>query len=112
MGIARAKYNIYLDLAAWNEKVSGLTLDIPKLLQMLRIEIDIVGAHRVIFGTDLPGFELPDDRYESRKFIDLLRNLPEVGEKHGIKFTEEEQQLIAYKNAERILKLPEGLPAK
>jgi predicted TIM-barrel fold metal-dependent hydrolase len=110
MGIARSKFNIYLDLAAWNEKVSGLTLDIPRMLQMLRIQIDIVGAHRIIFGTDLPGFQLPDDRYESRKFIDILRNLPEVGHQHGIKFTEEEQHLIAYKNAERVLKLPEGLP--
>ena len=64
------------------------------------------------FGTDLPGFQLPDDRYESRKFINLLRNLPEEGKKVGIKFTEEEQHFIAYKNAERILKLPEGLPEK
>ena len=106
MGIARSKFNVYLDTAAWNEKVSGLTMDIPKLLQMLRIQFNIVGAHRVMFGTDLPGFTLPDDRVESRKFTDLLRNLPEIGKEHGIVFSKEETELYAYGNAERVLKIP------
>lgn len=107
MGIARSKFNIYLDTAAWNEKVSGLTLDIPKLLQMLRIEMDIVGAHRVMFGTDLPGFTLPDDRLESKKFVHILKNLVDIGKEHGIVFSQEEAELYGYRNAQRVLKLPE-----
>jgi uncharacterized protein len=106
MGIARSKFNVYLDTAAWNEKVSGLTGDIPKLLNMLRIQFDIVGAHRVMFGTDLPGFTLPEDRFESKKFTDLLRNLPEIGKEHGLVFSKEETELYAYRNAERVLKIP------
>jgi len=106
MGIARSKWNIYLDIAAWNEQVSGLTFDIPKLLKMLRIECDIVGAHRVLFGTDLPGFQLPGDRVESKKFVNILRNLPDVAKEHGITFSMEETELIAHGNAERILKIP------
>ena len=64
-----------------------MTLDIPKLLTMLRIEMDIVRAHRVMFGTDLPGFTLPDDRIESKKFVNILTNLVDVGKEHGIVFS-------------------------
>jgi hypothetical protein len=106
MGIARTKWNVHLDLAAWNEKVVGLTNDIPRLLRMLRTEIDIVGAHRVLFGTDLPGFQLPDDRDHSKLFVNVLRNLPDVGKEHGIVFSWEEAEMIAGRNAQRIYKLP------
>jgi len=106
MGFARTKWNIHLDLAAWNEQVSGLTFDIPKLLKMLRTEMDIIGAHRVIFGTDLPGFQLPGDREESKKFVNLLRNLPDVGKEYGVTFSWEETELVACRNAQRVMKLP------
>jgi predicted TIM-barrel fold metal-dependent hydrolase len=105
MGIARAKWNVYLDIAAWNEQAIGLTFDIPKLLQMLRVQMNIVGAHRILFGTDLPGFQLPGDREESKKYVDILRNLPEVGKKHGITFSREEAELVAFRNAQRVLNL-------
>jgi predicted TIM-barrel fold metal-dependent hydrolase len=107
MGIARSKFNVYLDTTAWNETVVGLTKDVPRLLQMLRTEFDIVGAHRVMFGTDLPGFTLPEDREESKKYVNILRNLPEFGKEHGIVFSQEETELYGYQNAQRILKLPE-----
>lgn len=107
MGIARSKWNIHLDIAAWNEQVSGLTFDIPRLLRMLRTEMDIVGAHRVLFGTDLPGFQLPGDREESKKFVNILKNLPDIGRQYGIVFTQEETEMLAFRNAQRILKLPE-----
>ena len=103
MGIARSKHNVHLDLAAWNETISGLTFDIPKLIRMLRIECDVVGAHRVLFGTDLPGYKLPGDREESLKFVKILRNLVEVGKEHGAVFSQEEVELIAHGNAERLL---------
>jgi predicted TIM-barrel fold metal-dependent hydrolase len=107
MGIARTKWNVFLDLAAWNEKVVGLTNDIPRLLRMLRTEMDIIGAHRVLFGTDLPGFQLPDDRDHSKLFVTMLKNLPEVGKEHGLTFSWEETELIAGRNAQRIYKLPD-----
>jgi predicted TIM-barrel fold metal-dependent hydrolase len=106
MGIARTKWNIFLDVAAWNEQVSGLTFDPPKLLNMLRIQCNIVGAHRVMFGTDLPGFQLPGDREESKKFVGWLRDLPNFAKKYGVTFTWDEAELIAHGNAERILKIP------
>ena len=112
MGIARAKWNVYLDIAAWNEQAIGLTFDIPKLLQMLRVQMNIVGAHRILFGTDLPGFQLPGDREESKKYVDILRNLPEVGKKHGITFSREEAELVAFRNAQRVLNLPETVGSK
>jgi len=103
MGITRSKHNVHLDLAAWNETISGLTFDIPKLIRMLRVECDIVGAHRVLFGTDLPGYKLPGDREESLKFVKILRNLVKVGKEHGAVFSQEEVELIAHGNAERLL---------
>lgn len=108
MGIARTKWNIHLDLAAWNEQVSGLTADPERLVKMLRIECDIVGAHRVLFGTDLPGFQLPGDREESKKFVSWLRDLPNFAKKYGVNFTWDEAELIAHKNAERVMKIPEA----
>jgi len=107
MGIARTKWNVYLDIAAWNEKVVGLTNDIPRLVRMLRTEMDIVGPHRVLFGTDLPGFTLPDDREHSKLFVNMLRNLPDVGKEHGVAFSWEETEMLAGRNAQRVYKLPE-----
>lgn len=106
MGIARTKWNVFLDLAAWNEQVSGLTFDIPKLLHMLRVQMNIIGAHRVLFGTDLPGFQLPGDRDESKKFVNILQTLPEIGKQHGITFSREEAELVACQNAARVLNIP------
>ena len=105
MGIAQSKFNVHLDLTGWNLQVVGLTSNIPELLRMLRVQCDIVGAHRILFGTDLPGYQLPGDKEETTKFVKLLKNLVEVGKEHGIVFSQEEAELIAHGNAERLLSI-------
>lgn len=103
IGTARGRWNVYLDIAAWNETAIGLTRNIPELLRKLRIECNTVGAHHVLFGTDLPGYQLPEDREESRKYVSIIRNLVDIGKEHGYTFSQEEAELIAHGNAERII---------
>ncbi len=60
-----------------------------------------VGAHRILWGTDLPmrgsGFQL------TKRWAEIVRNLPEEAAKHGVTFTQEEAEFIAHGNAERLL---------
>jgi predicted TIM-barrel fold metal-dependent hydrolase len=103
MGVAWTRPNVYLDISSWNEFPVGLTLNIPELIRKLRIQCDIVGAHHVLFGTDFPGWWMPYDRDETIKYVHILKNLVEIGKEHGAVFSQEEVELIAYGNAERII---------
>jgi len=105
MGIAQSKFNLHLDIAAWNETIVSLTYNIPELLRMLRVQCDIIGAHRILFGTDLPGYQLPQDREESMKLAKIIKNLVETGREHGVVFSQEEAELMAHGNAERLLSI-------
>lgn len=103
MGIAWTHYNIYFDISCWTEKAIGLTHNIPELIRILRTQCDMVGAHRILFGTDRPGYMIPDDRDAIIKYIEILKNLVEVAKEHGMVFSHEEVELILGGNAERII---------
>ena len=105
LGIAWGKFNVYLGIGGWQEKVASMTHKIPEFLHKLRIMCDTVGAHRIVWGTDLPGFELPHDKIEAIHYTRILRNLVEVGDEHGVVFSREEVELIANGNSERINRL-------
>ena len=92
-----------MDISSWNEHGIGLTQDIPELIRKLRIECDMLGAHHVLFGTDLPGFWMPYDRVETIRYVEILQNLVEIAKDHGAVFSQEEVELIAHGNAERII---------
>ena len=102
VGIAWSHYNIYLDISGWSDNMV-LTRNIPQLIRTLRVQCDTVGAHRILFGTDRPGYTIPDDRDAVFKYIEILKNLVEVGREHGTVFSQEEVELILGGNAERII---------
>ena len=103
LSVAWTRPNVYMDISSWNEHGIGLTQDIPELIRKLRIECDMLGAHHVLFGTDLPGFWMPYDRVETIRYVEILQNLVEIAKDHGAVFSQEEVELIAHGNAERII---------
>ena len=55
----------------------------------------------MLFGTDYP--TMPMEVIEA--WVNLFKNLPSVAAQYGYDFSQEEADLICYKNAARILKL-------
>ncbi len=69
---------------------------------------DQLGAHRILFGTDMPAYNLAKEESDMRltqPWVQLFKNLPEEGRKYGVDFSKEEAELIMHGNAERILKI-------
>jgi hypothetical protein len=62
-----------------------------------------VGAHRILWGTDLPmrgaGFEL------TRRWVNIFKNLTEEAAKFGVTITQEETASVCHVNAEELLKI-------
>jgi predicted TIM-barrel fold metal-dependent hydrolase len=99
---ARSKPNIYLDLCDW--QVLGAVKDenIPELLRVMRVFLDTVGPYRIVWGTDLPQTGVGRRRqHETQLWTDIFKNLPEWGDKYGIRFTEEERDGICHLAAMR-----------
>jgi hypothetical protein len=46
---------------------------------------------------------MPYDRVETIRYVEILQNLVEIGKDHGAVFSQEEVELIANGNAERII---------
>ncbi|MFC2013679.1 amidohydrolase family protein [Chloroflexota bacterium] len=109
--VARTNPNINLDLAEIAPSVikggthgnKGKYKDhIPMFLDMLDIFRNLTyGCTNILFGTDYPCY--PMEILEA--WVDLFKNLPEVAAQYGYDFSQEEADLICYKNAARILKL-------
>jgi len=100
---ARSKPNIYLDLCDW--QVLGAVKDenIPELLRVMRVFLDTVGPYRIVWGTDLPQTGVGRKaQHETQTWTDIFKNLPEWGEKYGIRFTEEERDGICHLAAKRV----------
>lgn len=96
--------NIYLDLCDWQVTGALLERNIADFWHVLDVARNTVGAHRLLWGTDLPmrgsGFEL------TRQWVDMFKNLRERGAEYGVDFTPEEVDLICHGNAERLLGIP------
>jgi predicted TIM-barrel fold metal-dependent hydrolase len=73
-------------------------------MRKLNIMRDVVGAHRILFGTDEPSL-IPGDFELTKRWVQLFKNLPEGAKKYGVDFSQEETELILYGNAERIFKI-------
>lgn len=102
---ARSKPNIYLDLCDWQALGAVKDENIPELLRAMRVFLDTVGPRRICWGTDLPQTGVGRKGiYENEVWIDIFRNLPEWGEKHGIRFTDEERDGICHGAAEDVLR--------
>ncbi len=59
------------------------------------------GCTSIIFGTDYPWVPME----VTKAWVDLFKNLPAVAVEHGYDFSQEEVDLMCYKNAIRIMKL-------
>ncbi len=72
----------------------------------------MVGAHRMLFGTD----HQPSARFDGARsaagmgwvnVVQFYQNLPKLGKKYGYKFNEDEVELMLGKNAARLLGIEE-----
>lgn len=93
--------NIWLDICDWQVLGAIDDRNIAEFFQVLGHMRFAVGAHRILWGTDLPmrgsGFQL------TKRWTEIVKNLPEEAAKHGVTFTQEEAEFIAHGNAERLL---------
>jgi predicted TIM-barrel fold metal-dependent hydrolase len=99
--IAAGPTNIFLDLTEWQVKGALEERNLPDLFHALGVMRDTVGAHRILWGSDLPwrGRE-----YElTRRWAEIFRNLPDEAAKYDVGFSQSEAELIAHGNAERLI---------
>lgn len=103
VSVAEGKLNFYLEVADWQKLMVRVMDDMPELMRKLSIMRDVVGAHRILFGTDEPSL-IPRDFELTKKWVELFKNLPEVAKKYEVDFSQQEIELILHGNAERIFK--------
>ena len=107
--VAATKPNIHVDVADWQREYTVWALDdMPELFRKLKIMRDQLGAHRILFGTDMPSYDLlhlESDIRLTQQWVQVFKNLPEEGRKYGVDFSQAETELIMHGNAERILKI-------
>ena len=111
VSVARTNPNVNLELSDVAPSVlKGGTLGdkgkykdhIPMFLDMLDIFRNLTfGCTNILFGTDYPN--MPMELF--KPWVDLFKNLPVVAAQYGYDFSQEEADLICYKNAARIIKL-------
>lgn len=91
------KTNLVTDISGWQPLA---TRDYGLFCRYLRDMISIAGAPNILFASDGPAFNLYGMR--NKWWAQLFRDLPEKAPS-GITFTQEEVDMILYKNAQRIL---------
>jgi predicted TIM-barrel fold metal-dependent hydrolase len=105
---ARDKRNVWLDICDWQVLGAMKDENIPQLMKVLRVFFDSMGPERVVWGTDLPMVG-SRPRALTERWVDMAKNLPEWGAKHGVTFTEEERDGLCNGAARQVLsnvKLP------
>ena len=101
--IAGSTWNIYPEVGDWQVTGALDERNIADFWHVLNILRNSVGAHRVIWGTDLP---MRGRGYETtRRWVEMFKNLPEEAAKYGVSFTQEEAEMICHGNLERLLNL-------
>lgn len=110
--VARFAPNINFDLAevaptvikgGWRGNKGKFKDHIPAFLDMLDIMRNALpgGSYNILLGTDYPFYPME----VIKAWVDLFKNLPAVAAEHGYDFSQEEADLMCYKNAARLLKL-------
>jgi len=98
--LASNKTNLYIDLAAWQTR-TWRRKDL-EFYKTLRHVLNIIGAQRVLFGSDWP----PTRLYMSQKdWVDVFREIPDYVREAGVEFRPEEIGLILGGTATKILGL-------
>lgn len=83
--------NVWFDLAALPNNCKPETYPYPTARRYVELARDIVGADRLLFGSDIPS-TLVADQYEN--YVKYIMNSELL--------TEEEKEMIFYKNAEEV----------
>lgn len=97
--VAQDRPNCYLELSNWTFGMSNPAELIAKLACMK----DMVGADRMIFGSDQPsGKTMCVDQPFLKGWVDFFKHLPQQATQFGYEFTEEEIEQILGKNAARV----------
>lgn len=93
--------NVYLDLTDWQVQGVLEERNIARFFHVLDLMRNSAGAHRILWGTDLP---MGGKAYElTRQWVDLFKSLPEKAAAYNVTFSEDETAMICHGNAERIL---------
>ena len=99
--ISGAARNVWLDLCDWQALGAISDENLPQLFKVIRIFLNRKGPERIVWGTDLPQAGVGHlAREQTEKWAEIFKNLPEWGDRYGIKFTEEERDGICYRAAE------------
>jgi predicted TIM-barrel fold metal-dependent hydrolase len=93
------KNNLLTDLSAW--QVYAMR-SFPNFCRTLREMLDLVGPGAILFGTDGPAFRLYP--MGNKDWVKTIKDLPQNAPP-GIKFAQEEVDLILGKNAQKVLGL-------
>ena len=111
LAMARAALNIYLEFDSWILGFIGAGeyhITEEEAIRKLAKARDTVGAHRILFGTDIQFSksnwgERQTERYKTR--VEFWQSIPERAKKYGITFSQEEMDLMMGLNLARLLKI-------
>jgi len=97
----------YLEISLWHRAVDE---DEGAFVKQLGRARDQIGAHRILWGTDAQysrRYSGPNSLYGFglKRWVEWWKNLPSVGKKYGVHFSEEETEWILGGNAARCLGL-------
>lgn len=93
----------YLDLSQWPRDARK---DLGEFIGKLGRMREYVGAHRILWASDFgfgPGTS--GERSPLPHWLKTFKDLPETGAQHGVKFTQDEVDLMLGGNAQRLLGL-------
>lgn len=120
LNVAARALNVHVSLDFWIEGfwpvpdfISNFRSDEESVVTLLSRVRDVLGAHRIMWGSDtFSGPGAHGDRVFGRaaqfgiaEVVAWLRDLPQVAEKYGKKFTPEEVELILGENAARVFQI-------
>jgi predicted TIM-barrel fold metal-dependent hydrolase len=105
ISIASGCPNMYLDICDWQVLGAIEEHNIAEFWHVLGVMRNSIGAHRIVWGTDMP---MAGKGYEAtRTWCRMMHDLPEEAAKYGVTFSSDEADFIRYKNAARLIGLPD-----
>ncbi|MBI4199095.1 MAG: amidohydrolase family protein [Chloroflexi bacterium] len=111
LGIARTALNTYLELDSWILGFIGSParrLGEEETIRRVAQARDTVGAHRVLFGSDIQFAPTSWGEEQAQRYVERVefwKSIPERAKKYGITFSQEEMDLMMGLNLARLLKI-------
>ena len=110
MGIGRSALNTYMEIDAWMLGFSHapeIISEEDSIRRLARVR-DVVGAHRIIFGSDAQFANSSFGKANKERYIrrvQFWKELPKNAPKYGINFSQEEVDLMMGLNLARLMGL-------